>query len=87
MEKGFGQEEKGIPVACSKCGGKLVYRGIGEYLCPKCMTIEYDQYGKVRNYLEQHPGASVPQVCRALGLSRAEISRMIEEGKFHISDH
>ena len=50
------------PTICRECGGILVYGGIGEYRCEECGRIEYDDYGKVRNYLEDHKGANVSEI-------------------------
>lgn len=87
MESLLHPEEEGTPVKCSRCGGKLIYKGLGEYRCEECQNAEYDNYGKVRAYLEKHPGASVPAICQGTGLSRAEISRMISEERFQLDFH
>lgn len=70
------------PYACSKCGGKLTYVGLGEYRCEICRGIEYDDYGKVRIFLERNPGANIVQTQAATGVSQHLIERMIREGKF-----
>ena len=57
MQKKLLQTEVDRPTFCTKCGGVMVYKGIGEYECEECGTLEYDDYGKVRNYLEEHRGA------------------------------
>lgn len=62
----------------------MVYKGLGEYCCSQCRNVEYDSYGEVRAYLEKHPGASIPDICQATGLTRAEIMKMVEEDKFQI---
>ena len=46
------------PTYCEKCGGVMVFKGVGEYECEKCGALEYDDYGKVRNYIEKHMGAN-----------------------------
>lgn len=86
-EKLLQPQEDGVPVRCSQCGGRLIYRGLGEYQCEKCGGPEYDNYGKVRAYLEKHPGASVPAICQATGLTRAEISRLISEDRFWLASY
>lgn len=84
LEKLLRPELSGVPETCSACTTKLVYKGLGEYECPKCGSLEYDNYGKVRTFLERHPGASIPEVCYGTGLSRAEVTKMVDEGKFKI---
>ncbi|MBQ8189189.1 MAG: hypothetical protein IJZ44_05370 [Lachnospiraceae bacterium] len=85
LEKLLRPELSGVPEICSACGAKLTYKGLGEYECPKCFSKEYDNYGKVRTFLEKHPGASVPEVCFGTGLTRAEVTKMVDEGKFKIN--
>ncbi len=84
LEKLLRPELSGVPETCSVCKAKLLYKGLGEYECPKCGGLEYDNYGKVRTFLERHPGASIPEVCYGTGLSRAEVTKMVDEGKFKI---
>ena len=33
------------PTYCEKCGGGMVFKGVGEYECEKCGALEYDDYG------------------------------------------
>ena len=73
------------PVRCSKCGGFLKYDGLGEYACEKCGYHEYDDYGKVRAYLEANPGANVVEVSDATGVSQKLIHQMVSEGKFEVT--
>ena len=73
------------PSICKNCGTPLEYSGLGEYKCPDCGRKEYDSYGIVRIYLEQHPGANILQVEKNTGIPRQKISRMISEDRFSVS--
>ena len=66
---------------CSKCGADLEYVGLGEYKCSKCGATEYNDYGKVRHYLEKHPGATQDEVTRVTGVKKARIRSLIAEEK------
>lgn len=72
------------PTICKECGGVLVYKGLGEYQCEECGALEYDNYGKVRNYLENHRGANVAEISSATGVSHKAIRDMIKEKRFEI---
>lgn len=74
--------QKGTPSCCSICGGRLGYNGLGEYMCEVCEHREYDNYGKVRVYLEKNPRATVNQVAKDTGVARPEVIRMVDEEKF-----
>lgn len=75
------------PTICEKCGGIMVYKGIGEYQCEDCGALEYDNYGKVRNYLEDHRGANVAEISNYTGVSHKAIRDMIKEHRFEIIDN
>ncbi len=75
------------PTICRECGGILVYGGIGEYRCEECGRIEYDDYGKVRNYLEDHKGANVSEISLETGVSHKSIREMIKENRFEIIEN
>lgn len=73
------------PLNCTKCGGVMIYKGLGEYQCEQCKESEFDDYGKVRNYVEKNVGASVANISEETGVSRKSINNMIKEGRFEIT--
>lgn len=70
---------------CSSCGGELEYKGLGEFACKDCGNVEYNDYGKVRNFLEEHPGASQEEVARGTGVTKARVRGLLLEGKIQIA--
>ena len=34
-----------IPRICQKCGGVMVFKGVGEYHCELCDFVDYDDAG------------------------------------------
>ena len=68
-------EDYDCPVMCKECEGVMVYKGLGEYKCENCGAVEYDEYGKVRNYLDE-----------ATGVSHKSIRDMIKENRFAVVD-
>lgn len=75
------------PTLCRECGGVMVYRGVGEYRCEDCGILEYDDYGKVRNYLEKNKGANVAEISDHTGVSHKAIREMIKEKRFEVLDN
>lgn len=73
------------PTICEECGGIMVFKGVGEYKCEKCGCIGYDDYGKARNYLEQHPGATMAEVASETGVAQKAIRSMIKECRLEIA--
>lgn len=80
-------EEQKRPVICGKCGGVLVYKGLGEFRCEECGESEYDDYGKVRDYLEKHKGANVADISMETGVSRKSIRQMVKENRFEVIEN
>ena len=77
--------ETNRPVYCEKCNGVMVYKGVGEYKCEDCGYLDYDDYGKVRGYIEKHPGATSAQVSEATKVSQKSIRGMLKDGRLEIA--
>ena len=65
----------------------MVYKGLGEYQCEECGQMDYDDYGKVRNYLEHHRGANVAEISDATGVTHKSIRDMIKENRFEVVEN
>ena len=74
------------PEYCPSCGAPVTYKGLGEYACDVCHYICYDDYGKVRVYLEKHPGANIVQISTQTGVSKQLIKKMVKENRFAFAD-
>lgn len=70
---------------CSSCGGELEYKGLGEFCCKECGNTEYNQYGKVRSFLEKYPGAPIDLVYKQTGVSKSIIRELLLESRIRIS--
>ena len=75
----------GRPANCTRCGGTLNYCGLGQYRCEDCGNIEMDDYGKVRAYLEEHPGAMQHDVAVATGVPAGRIRQLLLEDRIEIA--
>ena len=70
-------------------GGKLkncpycrkVYVDYGEGCCPVCKEKQEVERQKVRDFLDENPGADMMAIAKATGLSAKVITRMTKEGK------
>lgn len=86
LKKEFtGTDAYNMPTYCSECGGVMVYQGLGEYKCEKCGFLDYDDYGKARNYIEKHMGANAAEVSKATGVSQKSIREMLKDGRLEIA--
>lgn len=74
-----------IPRVCTACGGVMVYKGVGEYRCEDCNKLDYDDYGKVRSYIEQNKGATALEIESVTGVSQKTIRKMLRESRLQIA--
>ena len=63
----------------------MIFDGVGEYHCEDCKHIEYDDYGKVRLYIEQHRGATAAEIENEIGISQKSIRQMLRDSKIEIA--
>ncbi len=74
------------PVRCARCGGGMIFKGVGEYACDTCGYIDYDDYGIVRNYIEENRGATVVEISAATGVSQSQIQAMLRDERLEVSE-
>lgn len=85
MARDLGYIAYGRPTNCCVCGGSLVYKGVGEYQCSECHSLEFDDYGKVRLYIEAHNGATAAEISEATEVSQAKIRQMLKEERLEVT--
>ena len=81
----FGIDIYNRPSVCSVCGGKMLFVGVGEYHCERCKNVEFDDYGKVRNYIEAHRGCNAIEIEAATGVPRKAIHQMLREERIEVT--
>lgn len=69
------------PIYCKKCGDVLKYHAPGAYKCDHCSSVELDDYGKVREFLYLHAGASAEEIEEHTGVGLKAIRQMLREEK------
>jgi adenine-specific DNA methylase len=74
------------PAKCEVCGSSVVYIGLGQYKCNRCKSINLDDYGKVRQYLEENGSAPSLVISEVTGVDKQVIDLMLDEGKLEIPD-
>ncbi len=79
------EEQYNIPRVCKICGGVMIFKGVGEYRCEDCGELDYDDYGKVRMYIEEHRGATAAQIENAIGVSQRSIRQMLKDGRLEVT--
>ena len=75
-----------VPYRCEECGSNHIkYQGVGSYICEDCRHEMFDDYGKVRNYLDAQHGATLHDAAMATGVPQNKIRQLIREERFEIA--
>ena len=85
-EEMLGIDQYHTPRLCTTCGGVMIFKGVGEYRCEDCNELAYDDYGKVRLYLEKHKGATAIEIETMTGVKQKTIRMMLKEARFELTD-
>jgi hypothetical protein len=72
------------PISCKKCNGKLFYMGSGKYRCHPCDEEYYDDFGKVKEFLEERGSAPAVQIAQYTGVRMELIDLFLRTGKLEI---
>lgn len=68
---------------CIRCH-RLFQSPNGEEICAKCAGEEDEEFGKIREYLSAHRGASSSDVMREVGVSLKLIKRYLKQERLEI---
>lgn len=84
----MGEQLKDIfrPTNCKKCGTRYSYKAFGEYECPECGFIEYDEYGKIRKFLDDNGPQPAVAISKATKIPVPVINQYLREGRLEIPD-
>ena len=58
-----------IPMQCEYCGEPLPPGEMGVYKCVRCGREHYDEFKKIRNFLEENGPASALEISRGTGVA------------------
>ena len=74
------------PIKCERCHGKLDYIGSGKYECEICNHIMMDDFGKVKEYIDEHGPTSVMELATMTGVRRSLIENFLKKGRLEIPE-
>lgn len=82
----LGMDYYHTPRVCEECGGVMIFKGVGEYHCEDCGAVAYDDYGKVRLYIEEHKGATASEIEASTGVPQRSIRQMLRESRIEVAE-
>lgn len=68
-----------IPIECEFCGGAVEQSSVGVYVCLSCGRENYDDFQKIRNYLERVGSAPAAVIARNTGVPMKTIEHFWSE--------
>ena len=71
---------------CRECKKLFNYIGGGYMLCPQCMAKLDEKFRNVKEYIYDHPKASMAEICEKNDVSTNQIERWIREERLVFSD-
>ena len=74
------------PVQCEKCKRKVLYVGGEKYRCEICGSETLDDYGKVKEYLEEYGPSPALVVSKATGVYPEIIEMFLKKGRLEIPE-
>lgn len=69
---------------CKRCGKIYTYDGFS--ICINCRKEDEHDFQKVKEYLEEYPGANIMEVSEATEVEARKIIEFLREGRLEISD-
>ncbi|MGN0482123.1 MAG: TFIIB-type zinc ribbon-containing protein [Lachnospiraceae bacterium] len=72
------------PRVCPECGGKMIYKNLGEYVCEGCGKMLLDDYGKVRKYLDENGPSTSIEISEETGVKRSVIEEFLRTGRLEV---
>lgn len=70
---------------CKTCGRLFNYMG-GPPLCPACQKDLEDKFQEVKQYLREHPDASIHEVSEELDVSVKQLKQWVREERLSVSN-
>ena len=77
---------KDKPIICEKCHDKLYFIGGGRYKCNSCGYEVLDDFGKVKEFLEENGPSPSIIISEKTGVRRDVIELFLEKGRLEIPE-
>ena len=74
------------PNRCSKCKGRIRYIGGGRYECYECGHEEVDDFGKVKEFIDEHGAKPAVIISEKTGVPVDIINAMLRQGRLEIPE-
>lgn len=76
--------DRGRMKYCQRCKRLFPYSGFGHIYCSRCKEADERDFEKVKDYLYDHPGATMLEVEEGTGVIMKHITTYLREGRLEI---
>lgn len=73
-------------IRCNICKDRVQFVGGGKYKCQSCGNIVADDFGKVKEFLEENGPSPAIVISTETGVSTQVIERFLKEGRIEIPE-
>lgn len=74
------------PIKCGECGNRVSYVSGGKYQCEVCGHEELDDFGKVKEYLDENGPTPALIIAKATGVRPEVIEMFLKKGRLEIPE-
>ena len=67
---------------CPQCG--RIYKFTGRALCPKCVQEDEKEFELVKQYLREHPGASIAEISEETEIEEQKVISYLRDGRLQL---
>ena len=71
---------------CELCHGRMEYTGGGKYRCKSCNAEALDDFGKIKQYLDENGPTPEAIIAHETGISMEKIDSYLRKGMVEITD-
>lgn len=73
-------------IYCKVCRGKLAYVSGGRYKCEECGREELDDFGRIKEFLDEHGPSTSYEIEKGTGVHPEVIQMYLRKGRIEIPD-
>ncbi len=74
-------------IICPECGVFMKYTYGGRFVCEKCGAEQLNDYGKIKEFLQEHGPTNAIELSSQTGVKRSKITQFLREGKVEIPEN
>lgn len=71
---------------CELCHGALEFMGGGRYICSQCSHEQFDDFGKIKAFLEEAGPTPAVVISKATGVDLKNVKAFLDHGRIEVAE-